>query len=58
VYSRSSDDLLARHRRGQPARLLSDHERDSLPLAPVLRALPDPDVHARPLSVYEEATRG
>ena len=58
VYSRRSGERIARHRRGQPALLLPEPERDSLPLARVLAALPDPEVHARPLSVYERVTDG
>jgi hypothetical protein len=42
---------LARHERGRPARVLPDPVGDSVPLAEVLRALPDPEVHRRPLSV-------
>jgi transposase len=55
VYSRGSGERLARHRRGQPARVLPDPAQESVPLAAVLAALPDPEVHARPLSLYEEA---
>ena len=57
VYSRASGELIARHRRGQPARVLPDPERDSVALATVLGARPDPEVHRRSLAVYEEATR-
>ena len=47
-------------RRGEPARVLPDPASDSVPLALalVLGALPEADVHRRPLSVYEEASRG
>lgn len=39
------------------ARVLPD-PCDSVSLAQVLSALTDPDVHRRPLSVYQEAARG
>jgi len=57
VYSLRDGSLIARHRRGQPTRVLPDPERDSVPLATVLRARPDPEVHRRSLALYEEATR-
>jgi hypothetical protein len=58
AYSLLDRRLLARHQRGRPARVLPDPVRDSVPLAAVLRAIPDPDVHRRPLSRYEEAIGG
>jgi transposase len=52
--------LVARHRRGAPARVLADPDptAGSVALAAVLCAHPDPELHARPLSVYEEAAGG
>lgn len=47
--------LIARHERGRPARVLPDPSRESVPLAEVLGALPDEEVHRRPLAVYERA---
>lgn len=58
VYSRATGELITRHRRGEPARVLPDPSEQSLPLAQVLGALPDPEVHARPLSLYERALGG
>jgi len=58
VYSTLDGRRLARHERGRPARILPDPVDDSVSLAEVLRALPDPEVHRRPLSVYEEAAGG
>ena len=57
---RSLDDrrLVARHQRGRPNVVLPDPTEDSVPLAQVLRAMPDPEVHRRPLSRYEEAIGG
>jgi transposase len=49
--------LLARHERGRPARVLPDPVENSMPLAAVLEAMPDPHVHRRPLERYEEAIR-
>jgi hypothetical protein len=58
VYSGSSSRRLARYERGRPARVLPDPSRRSVPLAQVLKALPQQDVHHRPLSIYEEALQG
>jgi hypothetical protein len=49
---------LARHERGRSHRVLPDPVEDSVSLARVLRALPDPEVHQRPLSVYQDAIDG
>jgi transposase len=58
VYSTVDGHRLARHERGRPHRVLPDPVQDSVPLAQVLQALPDPDVHTRPLSVYQDAIDG
>lgn len=55
VYSTIDGRRLARHERGRPARVLPDPVCDSVSLAQVLNGLPSPQVHRRPLSVYEEA---
>jgi transposase len=55
---RAEGELLGRYRRGQPARVLPDPVAPSVELAQVLGALPDPEVHARPLSVYEGVLDG
>ena len=55
AYRLSDGERLARHQRGRPARVLADPKEDSVGLAQVLGALPDFDVHARPLQRYEEA---
>lgn len=55
VYSTLDGSRLARHERGRPLRVLPDPEHGSVKLARVLGALPEIDVHRRPLSVYEEA---
>jgi transposase len=49
---------LAGYERGRPRKVLPDPERDSVPLAEVLGALPEQDVHSRPLSIYEEVVAG
>ena len=49
---------LARHERGRPARVLPDPVENSVSLASVLGALPTPEVHRRPLSVYQELIDG
>ena len=49
---------LARHERGRPARVLPDPVEDSVSLAQVLSALPDPEVHRRSLDRYQEAIDG
>jgi hypothetical protein len=51
----SDGERLARHQRGAPTRVLGDPPEGSVPLAAVLGALPDHDVHVRPLARYEEA---
>jgi hypothetical protein len=38
--------------------VLPDPAADSVELAEVLRAHPEPDIHRRPLSLYDEASRG
>jgi hypothetical protein len=58
IYSTVDGRRLARHERGRPARVLPDPVEDSVSLAQVLSALPDPEVHRRPLSVYEDAIDG
>jgi Integrase core domain len=58
VYSTVDGRRLARHERGRPHRVLPDPVEDSVPLAQVLSALPDPEVHQRPLSVYQDAIDG
>jgi len=58
IYSTLDGRRLARHERGRPARVLPDPVDDSVPLARVLRALPDPEVHHRPLSVYQDLIDG
>lgn len=58
VYSPHDGRRLCRHRRGAPERVLPDPAEDSVALAKVLRALPEPEVHRRPLSLYDEAARG
>jgi hypothetical protein len=51
---------LAGYERGRPRKVLPDPERDFVPLAEVLWALPSEaaDVHSRPLSIYEEVVAG
>jgi hypothetical protein len=58
VYSTADGRRLARHERGRPARVLPDPSENSVPLARVLQALPDPEVHRRPLSVYQDLIDG
>jgi hypothetical protein len=58
VYSMADGRRIARHERGRPARILPDPVENSMPLAKVLRALPDPEVHRRPLSVYQDLIDG
>lgn len=55
AYRISDGERLARHQRGAPARVLGDPPEGSVALAAVLSALPEHDVHARPLARYEEA---
>ncbi len=57
IYSTVDGRRLARHQRGRPVRMLPDPTEPSMPLAQVLDALPDPQVHRRPLSVYQDAIR-
>ncbi len=56
VRSARTGRLLASYERGRPGRILPDPQKDSVPLAEVLGALPSEaaDVHSRPLSIYEE----
>jgi transposase len=58
IYSRVDGHRLARHQRGRPARVLPDPTEPSVSLAQVLGALPEPDVHRRPLSVYQQLIDG
>jgi hypothetical protein len=55
AYRISDGERLARHHRGAPAKVVADPSEHSVSLAAVLGALPDPEVHARPLARYEEA---
>ena len=58
VHSLLDGRRLARHERGRPARVLPDPVEDSVSLAQVLSALPDPEVHRRSLDRYQEAIDG
>jgi len=58
VHSLLDGRRLARHERGRPSRVLPDPVESSVSLAQVLSALPDPEVHHRPLSRYQEAIDG
>jgi transposase len=58
AYSLLDGRRLARHERGRPARVLPDPVADSMPLAQVLGALPQADVHRRPLAVYQDLIDG
>jgi transposase len=58
IYSTLDGRRLARHERGRPHRVLPDPIENSVSLAEVLRALPDRQVHQRPLSVYQDAIDG
>jgi transposase len=58
IYSTQNGRRLARHERGRPAKVLPDPVENSVPLAQVLRALPQPEVHQRPLSVYQDLIDG
>jgi transposase len=58
IYSTVDGRRLARHERGRPARVLPDPVEDSVSLAQVLQALPDPEVRTRPLQVYQDAIDG
>jgi transposase len=58
VYSTSDGRRLARHQRGRPAKVLPDPVEPSVSLAQVLDALPEPEVHRRPLSVYQQLIDG
>ena len=58
IYSTIDGRRLARHERGLPARVLPDPVEHSVSLAQVLQALPDPEVHRRPLEVYQDAIDG
>jgi hypothetical protein len=49
---------VARHDHGRPSRVLPDPVEDSVSLAQVLSALPDPEVHRRSLDRYQEAIDG
>lgn len=55
VRSVASGALLCSYLRGAPEKVLSDPDTDCVSLAAVLQALPEQDVHRRPLSLYEEA---
>jgi len=58
VHSTLDGRRLARHERGRPSRVLPDPVEDSVSLAQVLSALPDPEVHHRSLDRYQEAIDG
>ena len=58
IYCTSDGRRLARHQRGGPAKILPDPDRPSVSLAQVLGALPEPEVHRRPLSVYQQLIDG
>src|SRR3954471_5275522 len=58
AYSRLDGRRLARHQRGRPAKVLPDPVERSVSLAQVLGALPEPEVHRRPLSVYQRLIDG
>jgi hypothetical protein len=58
IYSTSDGRRLARHHRGRPAKVLPDPVERSVSLAQVLGALPEPDLHRRPLSVYQQLIDG
>jgi hypothetical protein len=58
IYSTIDGRRLARHQRGRPHHVLPDPVEGSVSLAQVLRALPEPEVHTRPLSVYQDAIDG
>lgn len=58
IYSTTDGRRLARHERGRPAKILPDPVENSVPLAQVLKALPQPEVHQRPLSVYQDLIDG
>jgi hypothetical protein len=58
VHSLLDGRRIARHERGRPVRVLPDPTEDGVSLARVLSALPDPDVHRRPLERYQEAIDG
>lgn len=58
AYSTVDGRLLCRHRRGRPERVLPDPANGSVELAEVLGAHPEPDIRRRPLSLYDQATRG
>ena len=57
AYSTVDGRRLCRHRRGRPSRILADPEEGSVALATVLGALPEPEIHRRPLDLYDEVTR-
>ena len=58
IYSTTDGRRLARHVRGRPAKVLPDPVERSVSLAQVLDALPEPEVHRRPLSVYQQLIDG
>jgi hypothetical protein len=58
VHSMLDGRRLARHERGRPSRVLPDPVENSVSLAHVLLALPDPEVHRRSLDRDQEAIDG
>jgi hypothetical protein len=54
AYSTVDGRRIARHERGRPARVLPDPVDSSVSLATVLDAIPQVEVHRRPLEVYQE----
>lgn len=58
VHSLLDGRRIAHHERGRPTRVLPDPVENSVSLAQVLSALPDPEVHRRSLARYQEAIDG
>jgi hypothetical protein len=58
VRAIESGEVLCRHERGRPARVLPDPKGSSRSLAAVLGALPAVEVHRRPLAAYQEVVAG
>lgn len=58
VYSTVDGRRIARHQRGRPNKVLPDPVQNSVSLATVLDAMPQVEVHRRPLDVYQELIDG